>query len=182
MGEKSKSDLGGRGLGAGGLARVGNSFELARHMNNMASQVAMCVSFNLFCEHVGLLFSGSRVRPDCPAMIPEFVVMSAQAKLQNPSRNRRIWNLALRSQPCKIWRNYTECCPRLMGMRFWSLPSSRQSMTNCTPSPRLRLSSETRNLGSTGDGFFFQAGHGGSPSMCVFAIKSRARPSLWLWA
>ena len=114
---------------------VGNSFELARHRNNMASQVAMCVSFNLFCEHVGLLFSGSRVRPDCPAMIPEFVAMSAQAQLQNPSRNRRLWNLALRSQPCKIWRNYTECCPRLMRMRFWSLPSSRQSMPTAHPLP-----------------------------------------------
>lgn len=39
---------------------------------------------------------------------------------------------------------------------------------NCTPSPRLRLSSETRNLGSTGDGLFCQAGHGGRhPCVCV---------------
>ena len=39
---------------------------------------------------------------------------------------------------------------------------------SCTPSPRLRLSSETRNLGSTGDGFFFKQEMGvRHPCVCL---------------
>ena len=133
----------------------------------MASQVAMCVSFNLFCEHVGLLFSGSRVRPDCPAMIPEFVAMSAQAQLQNPSRNRRLWNLALRSQPCKIWRNYTECCPRLMRMRFWSLPSSRQSMPTAHPLPDSGSPAKLETWDRPAMGFFVKQDRGVAIHVCV---------------
>ena len=131
---------------------VGNSFQLARHRNNIASQVAMCVSFNLFCEHIAFLFSGSRVRPDCPAISPEFVAMSAQAKLQSPPRNKS--SFMEFGEAFTIVQDLAEFYRVLSATNadaILELAIVTAVDANCTPSPRLRLSSETRNSGSTGD-------------------------------
>ena len=143
---------------------VGNSFQLARHRNNIASQAAMCVSFNLFCEHIAFLFSGSRVRPDCPAISPEFVAMPAQAKLQNPPRNKS--SFMEFGEAFTIVQDLAEFYRVLSATNadaILELAIVTAVDANCTPSPRLRLSSETRNSGSTGDELFLNQDMGRRP-------------------